>query len=107
MSLTPVVPVAKFDAGVVDNGDKFATGVVDTGSKFATGVVDTGGAPWRWFMKKPEANNLVTLSLKGSLPGGLEEGGHHQQEKQQGGHPPVHQKGNSITQRNAKFLSAE
>ena len=64
----------------------FAAGVVDTGSKFATVVVDTGGAPLlanisaifrknskrsQWdtlglggFMKKkPEAKNLVTLSL--------------------------------------------
>ena len=66
---------------------KFAAGVVDTGGKFATGVVDDGGAPWlanisvnfqknsnvptviirglgegdSW--KKPEAKNLVTLSL--------------------------------------------
>ncbi len=67
--------------------DKFATGVADTGDKFDTGVVDTGGAPWlanisanfrknskrskwntlglggNWSMKKPEAKNLVTLSL--------------------------------------------
>jgi hypothetical protein len=66
---------------------KFAAGVVDTGGKFAAGVVDTGGAPWlanipRIFEKnrndsnviirglgegdswrKPEAKNLVTLSL--------------------------------------------
>jgi hypothetical protein len=61
--------------------------IVDTGGKFATGVVDAGGAPWlakvsaifekirngpngilwRWVetdsWKKPEAKNLVTLSL--------------------------------------------
>jgi hypothetical protein len=41
----PVVPVAKFAAGVVNTGGKFATGVVDTSGKFVTGVVDTGGAP--------------------------------------------------------------
>ncbi len=77
----------KFAAGVVDTGGNFAAGVVDTCGKFATGVVDTGGAPWlanistnfrknsnglngilwgwgetdSW--KKPEAKNLVTLSL--------------------------------------------
>ncbi len=64
-------------------GEKFATGVADTGGKFATDVVDTGGAPWPrifekirnglngilWVWgetdswKKPEAKNLVTLSL--------------------------------------------
>ncbi len=49
--------MAKFAAGVIDNGGKFSTGVLDTGSKiaagvidtggkFATGVDDTGGAPW-------------------------------------------------------------
>jgi hypothetical protein len=76
-SLTPVAKMM----------EKFATGVADTGGKFATRVVDTGGAPWlahisanfrkkmkrskwntlglgaNWFMKKPEAKNLVTLSL--------------------------------------------
>ncbi len=68
--------------------EKFATGVADTGGKFTTGVIDTGGAPWlanisanfqkkiwnglngilwgwgetdSW--KKPEAKNLMTLSL--------------------------------------------
>ncbi len=79
--------VDKFATGVADTGGKFATGVVDTGGNFAAGVVDTGGAPWlanisanfrknlkrsKWnplglggngFMKKPEAKNLVTLSL--------------------------------------------
>ncbi len=76
--------VAKFAAGVIETGGKFAYGVVDTGGKFATGVVDTGGAPclanisanfsnkfetvlWGWgetdSWKKPEAKNLVTLSL--------------------------------------------
>jgi hypothetical protein len=35
VSTTPVVPVAKF-----------AAGVIDTGGKFSTGVVDTSGAPW-------------------------------------------------------------
>ncbi len=38
VSTTPVVPVAKFAAGVLDTGGKFATGVVDTGSKFAASV---------------------------------------------------------------------
>ncbi len=77
----------KFATGVVDTDGNFAAGVVDTGGKFAAGVVDTGGAPWlanisanfrkirnglngilwgwgetdSW--KKPEAKNLVTLSL--------------------------------------------
>ncbi len=79
--------VKKFATGVADTGGKFATGVVDTGAKFSTGVVDTGGAPWlanisgifekirnglygilwSWgetdSWKKPEAKNLVTLSL--------------------------------------------
>ncbi len=77
----------KFATGVIDTGGNFAAGVVDTGGKFATGVVDTGGAPWltnisanfrknlKWSKwntlgwgetdswKKPEAKNLVTLSL--------------------------------------------
>ncbi len=77
----------KFATGVVDTGGNFAAGVVDTGGNFAAGVVDAGGAPWlknisanfrknskrskgntlglggNWFMKKPEAKNLVTLSL--------------------------------------------
>ncbi len=35
VSTTPVVPVAKLAAGVVDTGGNFATGVVDTGGKFA------------------------------------------------------------------------
>jgi hypothetical protein len=51
---TPVVPVAKFTASVVDIGGKFAAngadtdskfGVIDTSGKFATSVVDTSGAP--------------------------------------------------------------
>ncbi len=85
VSTTQVVLVAKFSIGVVETGGKYATGVVDTGGKFATGVVDTGGAPWlanisenfRNFLKlmlilglgeddswkKPEAKNLMTLSL--------------------------------------------
>jgi hypothetical protein len=59
----------------------FAVGIVDTGGKFAAGVVDTCGAPWLFkkiwngpngilwgqgktdSWKKPEAKNLVTLSL--------------------------------------------
>jgi hypothetical protein len=79
--------------GVADTGGKFAAGVVDTGSNFAAGVVDTGGKTtlvvhldlrlspqifekirngpnailWGWgetdSSKKPEAKNLVTLSL--------------------------------------------
>ncbi len=82
---------SKFTAGIVDTGGKFATGINntrETGGKicrrrlwyrwqFATGVVDTDGQPWAanipngilrglgetdsW--KKPEAKNLVTLSL--------------------------------------------
>jgi hypothetical protein len=74
-------------AGVVDTTGNFASVVIDTGVKFATSVVDTGGAPWLvnisenfqknqngpngilwgWgetdWWKKPEAKNLVTLSL--------------------------------------------
>jgi hypothetical protein len=78
----------KFATGVVDTGGNFAAGVVDTGGKFATGVVDTGGQSlaanistnfrkkfetalmvcsraWGKLVheKKPEAKNLVTLSL--------------------------------------------
>jgi hypothetical protein len=77
----------KFAASVVDTGGNFAAGEVDTGAKFATAVIDTGGAPWlanisanfqkdlkqsQWnslgwretdSWKKPEAKNLVTLSL--------------------------------------------
>jgi hypothetical protein len=37
--------VAKFAAGVVDNGGNFAASIIDTGGKFAIGVVDTDGAP--------------------------------------------------------------
>ncbi len=78
----------KFAAGIV-HGGKFSTRInntSETGGKFANGVVDTGGAHWlanisanfrknlkrsywdtlglgvNWFMKKPEAKNLVTLS---------------------------------------------
>jgi hypothetical protein len=52
--MTPTVPVAKFTACVIDNGDKFfatgvakfTAGVIDTSGKFfATGVVHTGDAP--------------------------------------------------------------
>jgi hypothetical protein len=93
VSTTQGALVAKFAAGVVDTGGKFGAGVIwyrrqfATGSKFATGVVDTAvhldlrisprifekirndpnviirgsgeGDSW----KKPEAKNLVTLSL--------------------------------------------
>ncbi len=79
-----------FATGVIDTGGNFnfAAGVVDTDGKFATGVVDTGGAPLHANIstnfrkkfetvligysgaggkliheKKPEAKNLVTLSL--------------------------------------------
>jgi hypothetical protein len=46
VSTTPVVPVAKFAAGILDTGGNFATVIVDTGGKFTPGgVVDTGGAP--------------------------------------------------------------
>ncbi len=44
--MTPAALVAKFDANVVDTGEKYATGVVDIGGKFDAGVIDTGGAPW-------------------------------------------------------------
>ncbi len=75
----------KFAAGVVDTGSNFAAGVVDTGGKFATGIpvvhLDLRLSPrifekirngpnvilWGWgetdSSKKPEAKNLVTLSL--------------------------------------------
>jgi hypothetical protein len=93
VSTTRAELVAKFAAGVVDTGGKFATGVVDTNRRqFATGVIDTGGK-FLWYTltceylsefskkfemtlmlfsgawgkviheKKPEAKNLVTLSL--------------------------------------------
>jgi hypothetical protein len=64
--------VEKFATGVADTGGKFATGVVDTGGKFAAGVNDTGGKGPNVIIrglgetdsrKKPEAKNLVTLSL--------------------------------------------
>jgi hypothetical protein len=42
--------------GINDTSGKFATGVNDTGGKIAAGINDTGG-------KKPQAKNLVTLSL--------------------------------------------
>jgi hypothetical protein len=45
VSTTLAKLVAKFAAGVVDNGCNFAAGVVDTGGKFASSVVDTSGAP--------------------------------------------------------------
>ncbi len=77
--------------GVVDTGGKFTAGINDTSGtsdKFTAGVVDTGGAPWlanisanfrekkndinvifiglgeedSW--NKPEAKNLMTLSLE-------------------------------------------
>ncbi len=51
-----------FATGDNDTGGKFAAVVNDTsgfGGKFATGVVDTGEDS----QKKPEAKNLVTLSL--------------------------------------------
>jgi hypothetical protein len=45
VSTTPVVPVGKFTAVVVDTSSKFSTGVADTSGKFPTGIVDTGGVP--------------------------------------------------------------
>ncbi len=45
VSTTPVVPVGKFTAVVVDTSSKFSTDVADTSGKFSTGVVDTGGVP--------------------------------------------------------------
>ena len=87
VSTTLAKMVEKFAIGVADTGGKFATSVVDTGGNFATSVVDTGGAPWLTnisanfrknskrskgytlgrgetdLWKKPEAKNLVTLSL--------------------------------------------
>ncbi len=41
--------------GINDTGGKFATGVNDTGGKIAAGINEK--------RKKPEAKNLVTLSL--------------------------------------------
>jgi hypothetical protein len=85
--LTPVANLPPVSTTLAKMVAKFAAGVVDTGGKFATGVVDTGGAPWLrispWIFekiwngpngilwgwgetdswKKPEAKNLVTLSL--------------------------------------------
>jgi hypothetical protein len=88
VSLTPVANLSPVSTAQGELVAKFASGVVDTGGKFATGVVDIGGAPWlanisanffekiwndptvifRGFgegdsWKKPEAKNLVTLSL--------------------------------------------
>ncbi len=83
---TANLQIFKFATGVVDTCVKFATGVVDTDGKFPIGVVDTSGVPWispcRIFFKiwndpnlifrgvekedswkKPEAKNLMTLSL--------------------------------------------
>ncbi len=87
--------MAKFAAGVFVTGSKFAAGVVNTGGNFAAGVVDTGGklslipvvhldlrisprmfetfliiyfgAGGKLIHKKPEAKNLVTLSLVNKL----------------------------------------
>jgi hypothetical protein len=68
-----------------DTADQICRRCRYTGGKFGISVVDTGGAPClqifrkilkkfgktlklfsrgRWFMKKPEAKNLLTLSLK-------------------------------------------
>ncbi len=89
VSTTQAEMVAKFAIDVVDIGGKFAADVVDTGGNFATGVIlpsvsfchrcrGTGGVPWlanisvnfqknsKWLIKKPEAKNLVTLSLLGA-----------------------------------------
>ncbi len=79
--------VEKFATGVADTGGKFATGVVDTGGNFAAGLLtpvvhlDSQISPrifekiWNGLnaillglgetdsWKKPEAKNLVTLSL--------------------------------------------
>jgi hypothetical protein len=41
--LTPAVPVAKFDGGVIETGGNFATSAVDIGGKFSAGFVDIGG----------------------------------------------------------------
>ncbi len=89
-SLTPVANLPPVSTTLVKPVAKFAAGVVNTGGKFAAGVVDTGGN-WWWLTpvvnldlrispqifekigngpnsiliheKKPEAKNLVTLSL--------------------------------------------
>jgi hypothetical protein len=73
VSLTPVANAA----GVVDTGGKFSTGVIDTGGapllgnisanfrkKFETVLMGYSGAGGKLLHeKKPEAKNLVTLSL--------------------------------------------
>ncbi len=54
----------KFAADVNDTGGNIATGVMDTGGKFATfpnGILSVLGETDSW--KKPEVENLVTLSL--------------------------------------------
>ncbi len=85
-------PVPKFGAGIVDTGGKFATGINNTtetggkicrwcrwyrwstlsceylrefSKKFETALMVqyTQGLGGNWIMKKPEAKNLVTLSL--------------------------------------------
>jgi hypothetical protein len=66
VSTTPVVPVGKFTASVVDTSAKFATGVVDTwivniSVNFQKNKMIL--KLFSGFMEKPEAENLVTLFL--------------------------------------------
>ncbi len=67
VSTTPTANFATSSPCVVDTGGKFATGVNVTGGKFAAGVNDAGGIIRGLgetdTRKKPEAKNLVTLSL--------------------------------------------
>ncbi len=75
VSTTPVLPVAKFGAGV-DNGGKFATRVIDTGGapslanlstnffeKFEITLILFPGAWGKVIHEKNLNQNLVTLSL--------------------------------------------
>ncbi len=60
----------KFAAGVIDTGGKVAVVVVDNSGKFSefskkfeTVLMEYSGAGGNWFIKKPEAKILVTLSI--------------------------------------------
>jgi hypothetical protein len=87
VSLTPVANLLLVSLTLVANLPPVSTTPAELVAKFATGVVDISGAPWlvnifvnfrkkfemnlcyfqglggRWFMKKSEAKNFVSLSL--------------------------------------------
>jgi hypothetical protein len=91
VSSTPAVPVENLPSVSLIQVKKFATSVVVTGGKYSTSVLDTSGlglqisprffekfgmtlmlfsGAWGKMIheKKPEAKNLVTLSLSQNLP---------------------------------------